>query len=269
MNRLLLLTVVVLFTTFTSCENDHAGYNTSEAGYMADESNGTERSDQVEQPQERKLIKEGNVAFETTDLRATRNTIVSATSAYRGYIASEREYNTHNGITNTITVRVPSASFDAFLADATQGVSKFDSKNISVQDVTEQYIDIEGRIKAKRELEARYLQVLEKANTIADILEIEKQLGVLRADLESIEGRLQYLQNQVGFSTLTFTFYEDTPEQSEFGKKIKNGFKSGWQNFVGFIIGLTYLWPFILLLILGTLWFARWRKRKRNSKKNL
>jgi hypothetical protein len=88
---------------------------------------------------------------------------------------------------------------------------------------------------------------LKKAKNVIEILEIEKQIGQLRSEIESIEGRLKYLQNQVSFSTLTMTFYEDLPNQTEFGQKFKNGFRNGWDNLILFFVVLTNIWPFILI----------------------
>ena len=73
---------------------------------------------------------------------------------------------------------------------------------IDSQDVTEEYIDITARLKTKKELEARYLELLKKANKVEEIVSIEKEIGNLRSDIESIEGRLRYINNAVAYSTL-------------------------------------------------------------------
>jgi hypothetical protein len=91
---------------------------------------------------------------------------------------------------------------------------------------------------------------------------VEKQIGQLRSDIESIEGRLNYLQNRVSFSTLSMTFYESTKGESEFSQKFKNGFKNGWENLIWLFVGLTNIWPLILIglgLIIG---FKVFRRKK-------
>ncbi|WP_339755579.1 DUF4349 domain-containing protein [Algoriphagus aquimarinus] len=203
---------------------------------------------------ERKLIKEGQVEFESQDLNSTRQTIFKAVEKHKGYISSDQEFKTPEHRSNTVVIRVPFDEFDAFLTDATQGVEKFDSKNINVKDVTEEFLDIEARLKTKKELETRFLDLLKQAKTVSEILEIEVELGELRADIESTEGRLNYLKNQVSFSTLRMTFYEVVPNQTEFGRQFKNGFRNGWDNLILFFVLLTNIWPFILLglgLVLG------------------
>lgn len=208
----------------------------------------------IDETVERKLIKEGRVEFETDNLNSTRKTIFDAVYKYKGYVSSDQEFKSPGRKSNTVIIRIPADNFDNLLEDATQGVEKFESKEINVKDVTEEFLDVQARLKTKKELETRYLDLLKQAKNVTEILEIEKQIGQLRSEIESIEGRLKYLQNKVSFSTLTMTFYESIPNQTEFGPKIKNGFRNGWDNLIWFFVVLTNIWPFILIglgLIIG------------------
>ncbi|HLT53814.1 MAG TPA: DUF4349 domain-containing protein [Flavobacteriaceae bacterium] len=213
---------------------------------------------------ERKLIKDGRVEFETDNLETTRNTIYEAIKTYKAYVASDQAYNYPGRMSQTISVRMPAEHFDTFLADATTGVTKFDSKDINIRDVTEEFLDVEARLKTKKELEARYLELLKKAQNVKDILEIERELGQLRSDIESVEGRLKYLENQVAMSTLNITFYKTVDTETEFGKKFQNGFKNGWENLIWFFVGLVNLWPFILFGLIAVTIILVMRKRKKN-----
>lgn len=214
---------------------------------------------------DRKLIKEGNVEFETTDLAATRERIREALAKHKGYISADNEYKSPGRITHTLTVRVPSAAFDIFLTEATEGVSHFDQKHINVQDVTEEYLDVEARIKTKKELEARYLDLLKLAKSVPEMMEIERQLSDLRSQIESIEGRLKYLDKSVNYSTLIMTFYEQVPKSIAFGQKFKHGFRNGWDNLIWFMIGLVNIWPFVVLG--GLLWWVlrRYIRKKKSA----
>lgn len=196
---------------------------------------------------ERKLIKEGRVEFKTENLKATRQAILTAVEKYKGYVSSDQEFNYPGRKSNTVVVRVPADNFDAFLSDATAGVARFESKTVDVKDVTEEFLDVEARLKTKKALEARYVELLNRAKSVTEILEIEKQLGQLRGDVESVEGRLKYLQNQVSFSTLTMTFYERIPNETQFGAKFKDGLRNGWDNLIWFLVILANIWPFILI----------------------
>jgi hypothetical protein len=244
------LGLIILLTIFGCAQNTD-----SASMEMADEEIVAPTTEQkTNESVERKLIKEGRVEFETDNLNSTRKTIFEAVNKYKGYVSSDQEFKSPGRKSNTVIIRVPADNFDNLLSVATQGVEKFESKEINVKDVTEEFLDVQARLKIKKELEQRFIDLLKEAKNVTEVLEIEKQIGQLRSDIESIEGRLKYLQDRVSFSTLTMTFYESIPNETEFGQKFKNGFSNGWDNLVWFFVVLTNIWPFILIglgLIIG------------------
>lgn len=241
---------LIIILTFFGCNqnSENASYEMAEGKVIS------ESVEKDFEPTERKLIKEGYIEFETEDINLSRQIIFQAVDKYQCYISSDWEYKTPDRISNTVVIQVPADKFDLFLKDATNGVEKFDSKEINVKDVTEEFIDIQARLKIKKELENRYLDLLKQAKKVTDILEIEKQIGQIRSEIESIEGRLKFLQDRVSFSSLTMTFYESIPKQTEFGEKFKNAFRNGWDNLIWFFVFLINIWPFVLIglgLIIG------------------
>ena len=211
----------------------------------------------------RKLIKEGRVEFETSDMAETRRTVTEAVKKNKSYVSSDQEYKSPGRISNTVVIRVTANQFDQLLKEVTAGVEKFDSKEINVRDITEEFVDIEARLKTKKELEQRYIDLLKQAKNVTEIVEIEKQANELRTDIESVEGRLKYLQNNVAFSTLSVTFYENVPHETVFGQKFRNGFRNGWDNLIWFFVMLVNIWPFVLLGILAGWGIRRYKRRKR------
>lgn len=248
--------LLTLLLMFGCSQNENASFEMANEKLLAP---GTE---QQEFDIERKLIKEGQVEFETNDIGATRKIISESIQKHKGYTSSDQEYKTTGRITNTLIMRVPAKNFDQLLSDATRGVTKFDNKNIEVKDVTEEFLDIQARLKTKKELENRYIELLKKANSVTELLEVEKQIGELRSEIESIEGRLKYLESKVSLSTLTMTFYQTIPNETEFGNKFMNGFKNGWDNLIWFFVFLTNVWPFVLIGIGLIFGIRKWRKRK-------
>jgi len=225
-----------------------------------------EQVDPQEVPQiERKLIKEGNVEFETFSIDSTRKQVLQAVDHYKGYVASDQSNAYEGRISNTVIIRVPAENFDALLADITKGIEKVASKGIRVKDVTEEFVDISARLKTQKELEARYADLLQQATRVTEILDIEREMGKLRGEIESIEGRLRYLESQVALSTLTLTFYEETPTQTAFGRAFREGFRQGWENMIWFLVGLVNIWPF-LLLVPVLIWGIRRLRRSRKSR---
>lgn len=217
-------------------------------------------------PIETKIIKTGDLRFETNDLDATYNQLISSVKKHGATIQNDNEGKNYESLYRNITVRVPSQHFDGFLADISKGVNYFDRKEISSQDVTEEYIDIDARLKAKKVLEARYLELLKKANKVSEMLEIETQLSAIREEIEAKEGQLRYMQSRVSMSTINIEFYKtvasETGVTSSYGTKIWNAIKSGFNGISSFFIGLLQLWPFILILV-GTIYFIRKRFKKK------
>lgn len=209
---------------------------------------------------ERKLIKEGEIEFETDNLDAAREDIYTAVDEFKGYIASEQVFNSPGRTTNTLTVRVPAADFDSFLAAASRSAQRLERKNIRVNDVTEEYLDVEARLKTKQELEARYRSLLSEAKNVSEILEIERELNLVRSEVESMEGRMKFLNNQVAFSTLSISMYQVLPDENKFTGKFGRAFHNGWNNLIWFFVLLANIWPFLLIglgVLTGVLYFSR------------
>lgn len=213
---------------------------------------------------ERKLIKNGRIGFQTDDLGKTHQSILSITKKYNAYIASDNETKYYEQIQHNIVVRIPAKEFDKFLVDISKGIEEFDYKEITSQDVTAEYLDLQARIKTKKELESRYLAILQKANTVTDLLEVERQLAEVRGEIESMQGRLKYLKNQVSFSTLSIQFYKDVPYKGDgFFARLGKGFGEGWNNLLSFLVGLTYTWPFLILIGFGIWGIRRFLKNRK------
>ncbi len=215
---------------------------------------------------ERKLIKNGRVGFQTDDLGKTHQTISKLAKEYKAYIANDDETKEYEQIIHKMTVRIPSVNFDKFLEAVSKGVEEFDYKEIHAQDVTAEFLDLQVRIKTKKELENRYLEILKRANSVSDLLEVERQLGEVRSDIESMEGQLKYLSNQVDFSTLDISFYKEVPYMGTgFFSRWGDGFSDGWNNLLSFIIGITSLWPFLILFVLGLLGVRKFRNFRKKG----
>lgn len=201
---------------------------------------------------EQKIIKTGNIRFETNDLGATYTQMITAVKKHNAIIQNDTEGKDYGSIFRRLIVRVPSKNFDLFLSDISKGVTYFDNKEISSQDVTEAYIDIDARLKAKKVLEARYLELLKRANKVSEMLEIEAQLSAIREEIEAKEGQLRYMQSQVSMSTINIEFYKTVANEGgatiSYGSKIWNAIKSGLNEISNFFIGLLSIWPFLIIL---------------------
>ncbi|EHQ42896.1 Uncharacterised protein [Myroides odoratus] len=259
---------VIFLLTFASCNKKYDSVAAETADYLslADTDSSPAKNLEAGQTVERKIIKEGSIRFETANAAATRKQITAALATYKGYLAQDQSETYASQSVYTLTLRIPAENFEKLLTEITTAAQKVDNQDIKALDVTEEFIDVESRIQTKKELENRYKALLSKANKVEEILAIEKEIEALRSDIESYEGRLNYLKSSIAYSTLTAVFYEKQTTTTTFGSEFSTAIGEGWDNLVSFTLGLFYIWPFILIL-LAILFFVR-RKIKRRKLQN-
>lgn len=248
-------------------------YAASESAKMSDEETAEMQdpgnSDDVSRPvsenivvkEPEKIIKTGSISLTVEEYDSAIVHIKSIIKANQAYISNEYENKTSYSISNTLTIRVTAAYFDK-LVDGLEGAGyNVTSKNIEMQDVTAEFVDIQARLKTKRETEERYREIMKQAKTIREVLEVESYLKSVREEIESAEGRLKYLSDKVSYSTLTLTVSQnaDNPYEPGFGSKAGNAFSAGWEILKGIVIGFFFLWP--LWFIAGITLLIIFRKK--------
>jgi len=204
----------------------------------------------------RMLIKDGALRFKTTDLSKTKAAIAEICKTTGAYISNETMSNESYNTSYHQVIRVPAAQFEALVQKVEQLSDTLDEKNIESRDVTEEFIDVEARLKTKKEVEQRYRELLHQAKTVNNMLDIEREIGNVRTEIESMEGRLKYLKSQVAFSTLTVDYYQVTETSFGFASRFASSFVTGWENLLSFLIGLSAAWPFLILLG-GAIWWVK------------
>lgn len=193
---------------------------------------------------ERKLIKNGYVTISVPDFGSIDNMIQNYAKMYGGYITntflSEYNYNAE--------IKVPSSAFDNAMNNmGTLGEVKNRSQNSS--DVTDEYYDLESRINTKKILKEKLEGYLKKAASIKELMDIERQLNNVVSELESMEGRMKRLSNQIDYSTINInavlpTGYSDSGFD---WPDLKDKFSKLGYNIVNFLAGFLV---FILYLVL-------------------
>jgi Domain of unknown function (DUF4349) len=219
-----------------------------------------------------KLIKQAEIRMEVADLKLQTEIIKQIASNYKGYISSMNFTNNYATSENTLIIKIPSESFDKVIDEMSKHAKYIESKNIAIQDVSEEYVDVEARIKTKLEVEQRYLDILRtKSKTVKEVLDAEEQLRIIREEIEAKQARLNVLKNQVAYSTLNLTLYQrievsNAPEANEasFLNKLKNAFQGGWDVIVWLFLAVLYVWPIWIILFISIYFF---RKRRAFKKK--
>jgi hypothetical protein len=212
---------------------------------------------------ERKVIKTANLRFRTGDIDKTRAAVEAAIARTGGYITTENNNNSDYSHEQYLEIKVPANKLDSFIQDISATAKDWETKSISATDVTEEFIDVTARLNTKKELEARYLDLLKRANSVSDIMQVEAQLANVRGEIESMEGRLKYLNSQVSYSTVSLSYYVLVRGPVGFFGRMGEGFVDGWRALLEFAIGMMRAWPFVIIFG-GLAWWIgkKWRNRR-------
>jgi hypothetical protein len=193
---------------------------------------------------------------------------------YGGYVISSSSSATGEEGTmqsGVIALRIPAVSFDRALADAA-GLGTLKNRQIQTQDVTEEYVDLQARI-TNAEAQVKALRdLLAQAKTVDEILQVQQYLAIAQGDLESLRGRMSYLQEHTSFSTLTMSIYESGVTVTPAGEwGIVKAFEDALHNLVdavnAIIRGLGVLIPVVIVLaIIGLIVYLIWRRATRRRR---
>ncbi|MDR0427309.1 MAG: DUF4349 domain-containing protein [Dysgonamonadaceae bacterium] len=259
-----ILQLLILTTLLIGCGK--SGIESAESNELMNNQPATDKIDK----DLRKLIKEANLRFRTKDNQEAYSLIKNSLKGYGAYISEENTFNYSNRTGFDLTLRVPAERFDSLLnfIVANVNIKELDNKSTQIKDVTEEFIDIQARIKIKKESEQKLSDLLKQAKNLSETLEIQKQLTDLRADIESIEGRLKYLTDQVNYSTIRISFYENIKYSKRFFGDFWDALKDGWQVFLHLITLLTYLWVVILVFFLIRWGYKYYKREYKEKNKN-
>lgn len=216
----------------------------------------------------RVFIRDADLRLRVDDYDAARRAALAAASGARAVVAGEAEQRSAYAVSNTLTIRVEAARFDALLEALAAVGTDVVERRVTVEDVTAQNADLEARLRARRAVEARYLDILGRAGRVEDVLAVERQLGETREAIEVAEGQLRGLRDRVALSTITLTLSEESAtgitDGPGFLSRLADAFGTGWDVFLGLLVGLVSLWPFALLVPLAV-WAWRSVRRKRRQ----
>ncbi len=222
-----------------------------------------------EQELTRKVIKTGSISFQSESVAKDYQRVKALLSKFDSYIDSENEINSNYQIDYDISIRVASSSYDSLFALLTHISKKVDRKSSNIEDVTNQYYDLKTRIKNKKLLEAKYVELLNKAKSVKDILEIERSINEIRNEIESAEGIFKYLSQQVSYSTIHLNFYETLPSgytEEGFWSSILKAAGRGWKGFLSSLVNAVQYWPWLIIFTVGFYVYKKtkffWRKTK-------
>ncbi len=259
---------------YTESYGDHAmgaeEYEEYDVMEMADEASGSTGSSSPDTPAtqatNRKLIRNISMQVETREFDELVAKVDQRTAFYGGYTEYSSTYNGSNYSgrrtrTSTMTLRIPANKMDEFLSEVAEA-SNVVQRDENVSDVTLNYVDMESHKNALKAQEKRLIEMMDKAETIEDLITLESRLGDIRYQIESMESQLRTYDNQVDYATLHLSITEVeelTPveEQSDL-EYMQEGFFRSLRNigdniknfFMNLVIDLPYLLLSLLKLVI-------------------
>jgi hypothetical protein len=228
---------------------------------------------------ERKIIRHANLAIEVSSPAEIQPKIASIAESHQGFVvtteATQRtnEDRTKPETTVTLVVRVPAAQFNQTVSDIRAAGLRVVQEKMTGQDVTEEFMDLEARVKNQKALEAQFIEIMKRAGTVEDALNVQRELANVRTEIERLEGRRRFLENQASLSTINVTL--QTPTQivnaTGFWYKVQSSFADGVDAAAEVILFLirafVALLPIVLLIVLPAGLIARFIVRRLKRKR--
>ena len=264
----------------------------AEADLPGDYNNGSSGTTTVT-PQDtgRKLIRRVQMNVESLEFDQSVQTIESYVTAFGGYIESSSisDTNYYYGYSYNLSskarianyvLRIPGERLDGFLSQA-GNIGNITSQSTSSEDITLSYLDLEARTESFEIQQERLLALLEKAETVDEIISLEDRLSEVRYQIESQRSQLKNYDNLVSYSTVNISLVEvvriTAPEPVTMGERISQGLSDTFYDLgewfkdfaVGFVINLPYIliWAVIIFVIIFVIVKIVKGSKKRREKK--
>ncbi len=239
-------------------------------------------ADQKEQAPatQRRIIRKADLSLESDTPDKLQSELTALASSKGGFVVGadttrSRGEDGAESIDTTVTFRVPAAQFEATLSSVHALARRVASEKVTGEDVTEEYVDLEARIRARRALEDQYMTILKEAKSIPDILAVEQKLGDVRSEIERSEGRRRFLENQSDLSTFTVHVSRQIAAVDNqgpgFGRSVKAAVRDSVEVSIAIVNGLIRALgvaiPLLVIIVLPIYLLLRWwwRGRRRNE----
>ncbi|NNJ11577.1 DUF4349 domain-containing protein [Chloroflexales bacterium ZM16-3] len=228
-----------------------------------------------QQAAQRMVIKTAMISLQVENVPDAEASIRARAEQLGGYVVSVQTNGSGDYQTSTITFRVPSDTFGAALADLEGLASKVLSRSVGGDDVTEEFVDLDSRMRNLDATRDRLLDLLAKATKVEDALQVNNALTDVQGQIEQIQGRMKYLKDSAAMATITADLQPVPPQPAIVPE-------NGWQplrvarqalgDLVEFGQGLVELG--IVLLVWSPVWLPLlllgrwgWRRARRGSRK--
>jgi hypothetical protein len=163
--------------------------------------------------EERMIIWTGDVSLIVKDAGESLEEVESIAKDLGGYVVNSSSWYQEEQLRARLTIRVPSGEFDAAMARLKDLAIQVESRNVSTQDVTEEYTDLDARLRNLEATETELLELLtevrERTSKAEDILAVHREITNIRSQIEQLKGRMQYLEKMTAMATINIELVPD------------------------------------------------------------
>jgi hypothetical protein len=176
-----------------------------------------DKAESITEAADRKIIRNADITIEVPSTTDAQHRVTSIAEAHGGFVvtseAKQRDSNdpAQRTLDIKLVVRVPSNQFGRAFDEIKNLAGNTPAEQVTSQDVTEEFIDLEARIKTQKALEVQFLEIMRQANKIADALEVQRQIAEVRTEIEKLEGRKRFLENRSSLSTINVNIQTPKP----------------------------------------------------------
>lgn len=228
----------------------------------------------------KKLIYRANLNMEVKDYASAQSDVRNMITLAGGYIIEFSENMSEYEKGGTFILKVPASGFASFLDNLEKIKNEKIQQSITGQDVSEEYVDLESRLKAKQLMENQYIEFMKKATKSSDLVAFANQLGAIQEEIEQIKGRMRYIDQNVSFSTVELRLYQTdeslaVTQKKEQGPLLERASDALKSSLSAMSIMLQWLVVFLaaalpVLLVAGVvtvivLWFRRKSKAREKT----
>ncbi len=237
--------------------------------------NQVDQSQSMVEAMNRKILRNADFQLEVSDPAVAQRQITSMAESLGGFVVTSESKQrdvgdrTKQQVDISLVLRVPALQFNSALEQIRATASRVIAEKTTGQDVTEEFIDLEARIKTQKALELQFLEIMRQANKVADALEVQRQIAEVRTEIEKLEGRKRFLENRASLSTITISLQIPTAiavNTSGFGRNIKEAVSDSLSvagEIVLFLIRFVIVMiPILILVILPGGLLARYIFRR-------
>ena len=258
---ILVLLIALMMFTLTACggaANYDGSYNESmQPSYDGNDWENGITGEGNTIADERKIIETISLRIQTREFDELLDKVNAQVNELGGYIESStvsgREFGSYSNRSARLEVRIPSAVSDKFTAYISEN-SAVVSRNVSTEDITLKYVDMESRVNALESEKTALEAILEQASTVSEIIEVRDKLTNVIYEIESYKSQLKTYDNLVEYTTITMdidevdkiVIKEDKGVWERIGTNLVNNFAGVWKGLKEIFVFLISIIPILL-----------------------